>query len=120
MSIRAFIQALIRFCNIHGASTHIYSDNERSFKTALGGDRIQHHVESDEFKTYTNSVAKHMEIPLYLPWFGSTWERLIRMIKSDLYKILVWLFSSVDTIIWYSKDSEFQATNIQMLHRSSL
>ena len=37
MRIRTFIQALIRFRNIHGVSTHIYSDNACSFKTALGG-----------------------------------------------------------------------------------
>ena len=87
MSARAFIQVLIKFCNIHGAPTHIYIYNARSFKTALGGDIIKHHFEIDEFyNTYT--VIKHMKIPLYSPWFGSTWERSIRVIKSCLHKTL--------------------------------
>ena len=93
MSIRAFIQALIRFCNIHGASTHIYSDNARSFKTALGGDIIKHQFENYEFyKTYTSAVIRHINIPLYLPWFGSKWERLMRVIKSCLCRAKVEIF----------------------------
>ena len=42
MCTQAFIQALIRFCNIHGVPTHIYSDNTCSFKMTLNGDLIKH------------------------------------------------------------------------------
>ena len=60
MNARTFIQTLIRFYKIHWATAHVYSDNVRSFKTALGGDIIKYHVGSDEFyKTYKNSVIKH-------------------------------------------------------------
>ena len=31
---------------------------------------------------------KHIRIPLYSAWVGSTWERLIRVVKSCLYKVI--------------------------------
>ena len=88
MTSKAFVQALIRFTNVHGVPSHIYSDNARSFSTTLGGD-IEQHVHSDNFaKQFENYKIKHIKIPLYSPWAGSTWERLIGVIKSCLNKII--------------------------------
>ena len=40
MSTAAFVQALIRFSNIYGAPSYIYSDNATSFNAALGRGEI--------------------------------------------------------------------------------
>ena len=89
MTSTAFVQALIRFTNVHGIPSHIYSDNARSFSTTLRSDIIEQHVHSDNFdKQFENYKIKHIKIPLYSNWVGSTWERLIRAIKSCLYKII--------------------------------
>ena len=87
MSIAAFVQALIRFSKIYGAPTYIYSDNARAFNAALGGDIVEHHVLSTYFENKFRSYQiKHIKIPLHSPWVGSTWERLIWVVKSCLYK----------------------------------
>ena len=44
---------------------------------------------SDRFKSlFDIHNIKHLTIPLYSPWQGSCWERLIRMIKGCLRKTL--------------------------------
>ena len=87
MSTAAFVQALIRFSIIYGAPSYIYSDDARSFNAALGGDIMKHHVHSTDFENKFRSYQiKHIKIPLHSPWVGSTWGRLIRVVKSCLYK----------------------------------
>ena len=89
MSSTEFVQALIRFTNVHGIPSHIYSDNARSFSNILGDNIIEQHVYSANFKKqFENYKIKHIKIPLYSSWVGSTWERLIRVIKSRLYKTI--------------------------------
>ena len=73
MTSTAFVQTLIRFTNVHGIPSHIYSDNERSFSTTLGGDIIEQRVHSDNFdKQFENYKIKHIKIPWYSHWVGST------------------------------------------------
>ena len=61
MRTQDFIQALIRFCNVCGRPTHLYSDNRWSFHAALGEDIIKHYINSTEFSNaYTNSGIKHI------------------------------------------------------------
>ena len=50
MSSTAFVQALIRFTNVHGIPSHIYSDNARLFSNILRGDIIEQHVYSANFE----------------------------------------------------------------------
>ena len=87
MSTDQFVLALVRFCNEYGIPTHIYSDNAKSF---IAGVHIMETVfSSDEFKERFGVFnIKHLRIPLYSPWVGSTWERLIHTIKDCLKKVI--------------------------------
>ena len=87
MSTHSLILALIRFCNIFGTPSHIYSDNAKSF---VAGVNFMHEVFlSSEFsEKFSKYNIKHIRIPVYSAWVGSTWERMIRVIKSCLYKVV--------------------------------
>ena len=87
VSIHSLILALIRFCNIFGTPSHIYSDNAKSF---VAGVNFLHEVFlSSEFNEKISKFnIKHIRIPVYSAWVGSTWERMIRVIKSCLYKVV--------------------------------
>ena len=66
MSTEALILALIQFCNIYCAHSHLYGDNEQSFNAALRSDIIKHHINSNDCSnTYENSVIKRIKISLY-------------------------------------------------------
>ena len=72
MSTHSFVSALLRFSNKFGIPSHIYSDNARSF---LKGCDVISEVFScsqflEHFQTYN---IKHVTIPVYSPWVGSTW-----------------------------------------------
>lgn len=42
---------------------------------------------TDEFKEKIDPYhLKHCTIPLYLLWFGGTWERIVKAVKTCLYK----------------------------------
>ena len=85
MSVNSFVLAMCRFTNMYGIPTHIYSDNAKTF--IAGCDLLETVFASDEFKEHFQIYnIKHITIPLYSAWVGSTWERLIRTIKSCLYK----------------------------------
>ena len=87
MSTHSFILALLRFTNIYGIPSHIYSDNAKSF--IAGCNLIEEVFASNEFKEQFEVYhIKHIKIPLYAPWVGSTWERMIRVIKSCLFKVI--------------------------------
>ena len=85
MSTLQFVLAFTRFTNIYGIPSHLYSDNAKSF--VAGGEILQRALLSDEYKSkYEAFDIQHVKIPLYSAWVGSTWERLIRTVKSCLYK----------------------------------
>ncbi|KAG1655032.1 putative ATP-dependent RNA helicase DDX56 [Nymphon striatum] len=87
MDTRQFLLSFMRFVNLYGTPTHLYSDNARTF--LKGGELIEQMTESDEFKSsFVNSSIKHLTIPLYSPWVGACWERLIRTIKVCLNKTI--------------------------------
>lgn len=87
MSTRSFLLALMRFTNMYGIPSHIYSDNARSF--IAGCNMMEEVFTSTEFKTeYQSYNIKHIRIPQYSAWVGSTWERLIRVVKSCLFKAI--------------------------------
>ena len=85
MSTHSFVSALPRFSNKFNIPSHIYSDNARSF---LKGCDVISEVFScsqflEHFQTYN---IKHVTIPAYSPWVGSTWESLIRVVKNCIRK----------------------------------
>ena len=85
MSAQSFLLSFQRFSNIHGICSHLYSDNAKSF--TLGGKILEKSLASDLFQEHmrVNNI-RHIQIPLYSAWVGSTWERMIRVVKSCLYK----------------------------------
>ena len=87
MTTTSFVQALIRFTNHYSIPSTIFSDNARSFIAAFEGNIISYHLKTDE---YLNKFAiyniSHKHIPLYSPWYGACWERLVGVVKRCLYK----------------------------------
>ena len=70
MSIHSFVLAMIRFINIYGLPSHLYSDNARSF--VAGCNLFDKVYASNEFShRLALDYIKHLTIPLYFPWFGS-------------------------------------------------
>lgn len=87
MSTEHFVLAIVRFCNEYGIPDSIYSDNAKSFIS--GVNVLEKVFASAEFKErFSTYNIKHVRIPLYSPWIGATWERLIRTIKGCLKKTI--------------------------------
>ena len=87
MSASTFLLSFQRFSNLYGICSSLYSDNARSFKK--GGDVLHDSLTSSLFTEHLRkNNIKHIPIPLYAAWVGSTWERLIRVIKSCLNKTI--------------------------------
>ena len=85
MSSKNFILAFQRFCNLYTIPQYLYSDNARQF--IKGGCILENSLKSKEFQSELERCnTKHIRIPLYSAWIGSAWERLIRVLKSCLYK----------------------------------
>ena len=87
MDTQSLVLAIIRFTNIYGVPSHLYSDNARSF--IAGCDVMKEIFLASEFcEHYSKYNIQHIRIPAYSAWVGSTWERMIRVIKSCLYKVV--------------------------------
>jgi hypothetical protein len=87
MSAQTFLLSFQRFTNMHGIPAKLYSDNAKSF--GVGGDILHQSMSSNMFNEHMKmNNIQHHKIPLYSAWVGSTWERLIRVVKSCLYKTI--------------------------------
>ena len=87
MSTHSFILTLIRFTNSYGIPSHICSDNTKSF--IAGCNLIEEVFASSVFnELFHVNNTKYVRIPLYAACLGCTWERMIRTIKSCLYKTI--------------------------------
>ena len=87
MSSENFILAFQRFCNFYTIPQYLYSDNAKSFLKS--GNILENSLHSEEFRAELDKCnIKHIKIPLYSAWVGSAWERLIRVLKSCLYKVI--------------------------------
>ena len=87
MSTHSFVLAFLRFVNLYGVPSYLYSDNARSF--VAGCNVLQQALVCNEYlEHFQNYDIQHIRIPLYSAWVGSTWERLIRTIKICLYKTI--------------------------------
>ena len=87
MSTADFLLAFIKFCNFHGTPKSLYSDNGSTFINA--GKILNQCVVDDPLQEHLvrNSI-RHIKIPVYSAWVGSAWERLIRVVKSSIYKTI--------------------------------
>lgn len=85
MSSTDFLMAFIRFSNRYGLPNVIFSDNAPTF---IQSAQFLKESSSDcEYTAYlSRNDIKHVRIPLYAAWWGSSWERLIRVVKTCLYK----------------------------------
>ena len=87
MSTEQFIFAFMRFTNVHGIPSHLYSDNAKSF--VQGTKILKAALITDAFKSqFAAYDIQHVTIPVYSAWVGATWERMIYTIKSCLYKTI--------------------------------
>ena len=87
MSTEHFLQAFIRFSNLFSIPRHIYSDNATTFKFAAS--ILEKSSVDDAFLQFLlkNNIT-HKKIPLYSAWVGATWERLIRIVKTCIHKVV--------------------------------
>ena len=86
MTVDEFIMAFVRFYNRFGLPSVLYSDNAKSFVSSIS--LLTNLIASDQFQQkFAKYNLKHKTIPTYSPWFGATWERLIKTIKQCLYKV---------------------------------
>ena len=87
MSVLSFFQALSRFTNLNGVPDVIYSDNAKTF---LGSGRLFSRLSLlQEYRNkFGTCCMKLKTIPLFSPWYGGTWERCIKTIKTCLYKMV--------------------------------
>jgi len=87
MTCQNFLLAFVRFCNIYGIPSTVYSDNASTFLQGLG--IIAESNTDNDFSSYLlKNNIKHVKIPLYSAWVGACWERMIRTIKSSLHKVI--------------------------------
>ena len=82
-----FVLAFTRFCNRFGLPKVVYSDNASTFLS--GFSLITNFLCSNIFvNKFIPFGIKHKTTPIESPWFGATWERLIKTMKSCIYKTL--------------------------------
>ena len=85
MTVEEFIMGFVRFYNRFGLPKVLYSDNARSFTSSTS--LLANLIASDPFQeNFVKYNLTHKTIPAYSPWFGSTWERLIKTVKQCIYK----------------------------------
>ena len=73
MDTHSLVLAIIRFTNIYGVPSHLYSDNAKSF--IAGCDVMKEIFLASEFcEYYSKYNIKHIRIHAYSAWVESTWE----------------------------------------------
>ena len=87
LETQSFIFSFLRFINRYGLPREVYSDNAKTF---LSGSAILSNIilSSPFLKTFSTENIKFKNIPIYSPWFGGCWERLMRTVKSCIYKTI--------------------------------
>ena len=87
MSSDSFVKSFQRFVSRYGVPEIVYSDNAKSF--IQGVDSFESFVVSENGMEFLRkNQIKHRRIPLYSPWIGSMWERLLRVVKDCLMKTI--------------------------------
>lgn len=118
MTVYSFILAFIRFTNNVGVPSHLYSNNAKTFTT--GGRIIQQAYGSEEYNSiFLTYSVKHLTIPVYAAWFGSTWERLIRTVKTCLFKMVGRSQVSYFQLLTFVSDIQRAVNNRPLTYRCS-
>lgn len=118
MSTQDFLFSFKRFSNRFGTPLILYSDNALSF--TAGGRVLQKCLKSSEFLSFRQSSnLKHIQIPLYSAWIGSTWERMIRTVKSCLFKVVGRNSLSYFELLTTLSDIEHAVNSRPLTYRSS-
>ena len=116
MTANQFVLALVRFVNLYGIPTHIYSDNDRSI--IAGVNLVSQVFASSEFKEkFDKFNIKHIRIPLYSPWVGATWERMIKTLKCCLAKTLLRVVPSYFRLLTILSDIQLAINSRPLTYR---
>ncbi|KRY67843.1 hypothetical protein T4A_13413 [Trichinella pseudospiralis] len=87
MSTNSFLRALRRFISRWGRPKLIQSDNFRTFQQA--GSFLKPLLRNHNWEVVQRTLAdEHIEWRFITPWCGGYWERLVRMVKVALTKVL--------------------------------
>ena len=87
LNVEDFVMAFVRFSNRFGLPKVVYTDNARTF--SAGCSLLSNLITCDYFKQqFSKYDLSHKTIPVYSPWMGSCWERLIKTTKQALYKAI--------------------------------
>ena len=118
MTIEDFILSFIRFSNVFGIPSHIYSDNAKSF--IAGCDFMKEVFTSDIFNNkFSTFQIKHIRIPLYSAWYGAVWERMIKTVKMCLYKTIGRSKKTYFQLLTVLSDIECAVNSRPLTYRSS-
>lgn len=118
MSTKSFLLSFTRFCNLYGIPSHLYSDNAKSF--VAGGTILKESLNSTLFCNYfERNNIKHVTIPLYSAWVGASWERMIRVVKSALYKTIGRVKLSYFELLTVLSDVQNAINSRPLTYRSS-
>ena len=116
MTTNQFVLALVRFVNLYGIPSHIYSDNDRSI--IAGVNLVSKVFASNEFKEkFDKFNIKHIRIPMYSPWVGATWERMIKTLKCCLAKTLLRVVPSYFQLLTILSDIQLAINSRPLTYR---
>ena len=87
MTCKDFLLAMVRFVNLFSVPKALYSDNASTFMQAMGI-LSKTHIDNDFTAYLAKHSIRHVRIPIRAAWYGAMWERMIKTIKSCLYKTL--------------------------------
>lgn len=85
MDTASFILAFVRHCNLRGLPNFVLLDNAKSF---ISGSAVLTEILTSEMtcEHFKKHRIKFHHIPVYSPWMGASYERLIGIVKSSFYK----------------------------------
>ena len=87
LDLNNFLMAFTRFTNLRGSVDTVYSDNGSTFCAAA--DQLPKMLGSNEFQ---NGLRKQninwVRIPPYAPSQGGSWESLVKLFKSALFRVV--------------------------------
>ena len=87
MTCQMFLLSFVRFSNMYGLASVVYTDNQSTFLQGMG--IACNSLSSDDFTAHLQRCnIKYVRIPLYAAWIGSFWERMLRTLKNAIYKIV--------------------------------